>query len=87
MKVTKKGLLISAAAFASSIALAGQAPEQDPSVEMPSEAPAFEQIDANADGLITITEAQDTWLAENFELADADRDGAVTKAEYDNVKS
>lgn len=87
MNITKKGLLISAAAFASSIALAGQAPEQDPSVEMPSEAPEFEQIDANADGLITITEAQDTWLAENFEQADADQDGAVTRTEYDNVKS
>ena len=50
---------------------------------------AFEEIDVNADGVITVTEAQkkDSWVASNFTTIDSDQDGYITKKEFDQVVS
>lgn len=50
---------------------------------------AFEEIDVNADGVITATEAQqkDSWVASNFNTIDSDQDGYITRKEFDQVVS
>lgn len=85
MNVSTKTVLISAAGLAASLAFAGQAP--DPSKETSTDVPKFEELDSNADGMITPTEARGTWLATNFTKADSNQDGNVTRAEYDKVAS
>jgi Ca2+-binding EF-hand superfamily protein len=53
----------------------------------PYEKPAFEEIDKNADGTITKSEAQETWLAKTFAKVDVNQDGYVTKPEYEEARS
>jgi len=50
---------------------------------------AFSQIDENQDGSITPQEANDknSWLAQNFNAVDANKDGRISKAEYDQAVS
>jgi hypothetical protein len=52
-----------------------------------AEKPNFDSVDVNLDGVITPTEAEDTWLAENFAKVDANHDGLVNRSEYDTAIS
>lgn len=53
-----------------------------------AEAMTFEQMDANADGAITITEASaDPATSQNFENADVNGDRKLDPQEYANLKS
>lgn len=46
--------------------------------------PAFDEIDANADGRVTRDEAMAaTGLSESFDELDANADGALTRDEYE----
>lgn len=47
----------------------------------------FEELDANDDGLISLDESKYTWLANDFHRVDTDRDGYVTKSEYQDATS
>lgn len=50
--------------------------------------PAFEEVDTNGDGKITMSEASThEGLMASFDQADADRDGLLSKAEYEKLKS
>lgn len=49
--------------------------------------PAFEELDANIDGVISKEEARDTWLAENFSRVDADGNGQINRSEYEKAIS
>jgi Ca2+-binding EF-hand superfamily protein len=49
--------------------------------------PAFETVDANLDGKITLTEAKDTWLAKSFTKVDVNQDGVVNRSEYESAIS
>jgi len=51
-----------------------------------AEAPKFETVDVNEDGLVTFaeaTDADDEWTEEAFSAADQDDDDALTEEEYD----
>lgn len=49
--------------------------------------PKFDTVDANLDGVITPTEAENTWLAEAFAKVDANQDGLVNRSEYETAAS
>jgi len=50
--------------------------------------PAFDEVDANGDGKITMKEASThEGLMTTFDKADVDRDGLLSKAEYQQLKS
>lgn len=50
--------------------------------------PAFDEVDANGDGKITMREASThEGLMTRFDMADLDRDGLLSKAEYQQLKS
>lgn len=53
-------------------------------VALAAEAPAFEEVDANADGSITKAEAA-VIEGLDFAMADANGDGALSKEEYKAV--
>lgn len=69
------------AAYAVNVQAAGETPEKT------TEVAAFEEIDANADGMISIAEAQekDAWVAGNFKTIDSNRDGYISKDELTEV--
>lgn len=50
--------------------------------------PEFAEVDSNGDGKITMREAS-SWgsLMTSFDEADQDRDGLLSKAEYQKLKS
>ncbi len=41
----------------------------------------FAELDGNQDGLLTVDESQDHWLAHKFERIDGNEDGLVSRAE------
>lgn len=47
-----------------------------------SAAPAFAEIDRDGNGSISIGEAEGTWLADIFAIADLNGDGMVDQDEY-----
>jgi Ca2+-binding EF-hand superfamily protein len=50
--------------------------------------PAFNDVDANGDGKITMNEASSIeGLMAAFDKADVDRDGLLSKAEYQKLKA
>lgn len=50
--------------------------------------PTFDEVDVNGDGKITMKEAAShEGLMTSFDQADADRDGLLSKAEYQKLKS
>lgn len=74
-----------ALAAASGSVLAGDDKDEygKTSPEMSDERPAFDEIDANADGRVTRDEAMAaTGLAEEFDTLDANKDGALSRDEY-----
>jgi hypothetical protein len=77
-------LALSAALFALSVAAFGaNAAGTQPSTMTPS--PAFEQVDANKDGVVTREEATMAKALQNtsFDSADQNKDGKLNRAEYD----
>jgi Ca2+-binding EF-hand superfamily protein len=60
----------------------GEAPESEA-----MDKPAFDELDANIDGVITLDEAQETWLAAVFQDVDQDKDGVINRSEYDTAAS
>ena len=69
------------AGFAVNVQAEGETPEKT------TEVAAFEEIDANADGMISAAEAQekDAWVAGNFKTIDSNRDGYISKDELNKV--
>jgi Ca2+-binding EF-hand superfamily protein len=69
------------AAFAFNVQAEGENPEKATDVA------AFEEIDTNADGMISAAEAQekDSWVAGNFKTIDSNRDGYISKDELNKV--
>jgi hypothetical protein len=49
--------------------------------------PQFDSVDANLDGVITPTEAENTWLAEAFDKVDSNQDGLINRSEYETAMS
>lgn len=50
--------------------------------------PTFDEVDTNGDGKITMREASThEGLMVTFEKADEDRDGQISKAEYQKLKT
>jgi hypothetical protein len=49
--------------------------------------PQFDTVDANLDGVITPTEAENTWLAEAFAKVDSNQDGLINRSEYETAAS
>ena len=50
--------------------------------------PTFDEVDTNGDGKITMQEASThEGLMTTFDKADMDRDGLLSKAEYQKLKS
>jgi len=50
--------------------------------------PSFDEVDSNGDGKITMREAAThEGLMISFDEADEDRDGLLSKTEYDKLKS
>lgn len=46
----------------------------------------FEDVDANADKVITVEEASSSsWLSEQFKEADINKDGELDKAEFETI--
>jgi len=75
-KTCKIGLSLAVALMLSSAALA--APE--------TQLPAFETLDANVDGYISVEEAQEgKMLTDTFESADGNKDHMLDKVEYASV--
>lgn len=85
MNIKRTALTTAIVGLFATTALSAQA--QEPMVEGASEAPAFEEIDTNADGAITTSEAQGSWLAGVFATVDVNQDGFVTRTEYNEARS
>ena len=85
MNIRKSVLITTTVGLFSALAFGAQG--QGSMQKDTAEKPTFEEIDKNADGAITKSEAQETWLAESFAKADVNQDGYVTKPEYENAKS
>lgn len=50
--------------------------------------PTFAEVDTNGDGKITMKEAAShEGLMASFDQADVDRDGLISKAEYEKLKT
>lgn len=67
------------------LAVSGFAGDTKPAED--SEKPAFDTVDANLDGVITPTEAKDSWLEEAFADVDANQDGLINRSEYETALS
>lgn len=87
MNSRKPAYLASLASILAVFALNAQAGNEG--MEKTAEVAAFEEIDVNADGVITATEAQqkDTWVASNFATIDSDQDGYISKQEFEEALS
>jgi Ca2+-binding EF-hand superfamily protein len=85
MNVRKSAYLASLASIVTAFAFNVQA--QEPKQEKKDEVAAFEEIDANADGMISAAEAQekDAWVAGNFKTIDSNRDCFISKDELNRV--
>jgi hypothetical protein len=73
-------LAVALAAFAFN-AFGGESADSE-KPEVPADAPAFEELDTNLDGVITPTEAAESWLAAVFADIDQNQDGVVNRSEY-----
>ena len=85
MNTKSSALLLVVTTAIATGALAQQPETGDPMEKHPL--PAFSDIDRDADGSISITEAEGTWLAEIFAMVDVNEDGAVDEAEYTEALS
>jgi Ca2+-binding EF-hand superfamily protein len=85
MNIRKSVFLTSVAGLFGTLGLAAHAQEQMQPKSV--DKPAFKEIDKNADGVITESEARETWLATIFERVDVNRDGYVTEIEYKEARS
>lgn len=80
MNIKKLPLATAVIGLFAATAFAAQA--QETMQQDSTEVPAFEEIDTNADGAITTSEAGETWLANVFAQVDANGDGYISKSEY-----
>lgn len=88
MKLSKSTFLTSLTAALAALAInafaGGGEPKESEEPEATTEIPAFEELDANLDGVITPMEAEQSWLAEAFADIDLNQDGLVNRSEYDS---
>lgn len=88
MKLSKSSFLTSLTVALAALAInafAGEGePKESEEPEATIETPAFEELDANLDGVITPMEAEDSWLAEAFADIDLNQDGLVNRSEYES---
>jgi hypothetical protein len=64
-------------------------PQQNPATTDPEAGsdPVFSELDADADGSISPKEAAaEPFVLDNFQAADADRDGLLNSSEFDRLK-
>lgn len=88
MNLIKSAIIGTLTAALAVFALSGFAGETGETVESEAmDKPAFEELDANIDGVITADEAQETWLAAVFQDVDQDKDGVINRSEYDTAAS
>ncbi len=80
MNAKKTGLIATLVGLFGVLSFAAQA--QNASETLQADAPAFEELDKNEDGVIRLDEARGTWLESSFAQVDANQDGYVTRAEY-----
>ena len=87
MNIRKQAHIAVWTAIVAALTLGAQAEEKAPN-EKPDKA-AFNTIDTNQDGQITLREASENngWLTMNFNVVDENRDGRVTKAEFEKALS
>ena len=88
MKLSKSTFLTSLTVVLAAFALnafAGEGePQESEEPEATTETPAFEELDANLDGVITPMEAEQSWLAEVFADIDLNQDGLINRSEYES---
>lgn len=87
MYPVKSKTLATLTAVLAAVALSGPAYAGEQSEAQSMEKPAFEELDANIDGVITEQEAQETWLAAVFDKVDQDQNGLVNRSEYEKAVS
>ena len=80
MKIQIPALILSIAAVVAVNTLAEQPGDGGATVQ--SAAPAFTEVDRDGNGSISMGEAEGTWLAEIFAIADLNSDGMVDQEEY-----
>lgn len=87
MKFSKSTFLGTLAAAATALAMSGFAVAGEEETTEQMDKPAFEELDANIDGVISEQEARDTWLAAEFDVVDQDKNGQVSRSEYEEAAS
>lgn len=87
MNISTNTSLVTLAGILIALACSAHAEEQEAD-EKPDKA-AFESIDTNQDGEITVQEAwaNNEWLAQNFNSVDVNSNGRITRAEFDKAMS
>lgn len=85
MNATKTSLIAAIVGLFGAVTFTAQA--QDSAETLHADAPAFEELDTNEDGVIAPDEAKGTWLEGSFTQVDVNRDGYVTKTEYQEAIS
>ena len=85
MNLRKTGFIATVVGLFGALTFAAQA--QNASETLQADAPAFEELDKNADGAITPDEARQTWLEKEFAKVDTNQDGYVTRTEYKEATS